>query len=243
MKVLNRQFAVVILVIFLLFSCKKSSQTNSGWIELGGNTNTTFNNPIGSIATDARGNVYAAGNFTNGNGYEFVAKWDGTAWSELGGTNTSTFNYWINSISTDANGNVYAGGVFSNGPNYLTGNKYIAKRDGTKWSELGDNNNSTFNGRIGSIATDVNGNVYAACVNANSYDNPFIAKWNEAAWSELGGINDSMVNGRIFSITTDANGNIYAAVSFTNGNNSNGKYYVAKWNGTAWSELGGSNDF
>ena len=41
--------------------------------------------------------------------------------------------------------------------------------------------------------------------------------------------------GFIYSITADRQGNVYAAGRFTN---AAGAYYVAKWNGHAWSELG-----
>ena len=61
---------------------------------------------------------------------------------------------------------------------------------------------------------------------------------SSSTWSELGGSNDSTFNGPINSIATDKAGNIYAGGWFTN---ANGKYYVAKWNGSSWSELGGIN--
>ena len=94
----------------LLFAATK---TNAQWIELGGTNNSTFNSYVEIITTDASGNVYAAGGFTNANGYGYVAKWNGTAWSELVGSNGSTFNGYIYSITTDASGNLYATGSFS----------------------------------------------------------------------------------------------------------------------------------
>ena len=42
-------------------------------------------------------------------------------------------------------------------------------------------------------------------------------------------------DGIIYSIIPDANGNIYTAGQFTN---AAGKFYVAKWNGSDWSEVG-----
>jgi hypothetical protein len=133
MKLSNPKYAMAILAIFLFFSCKKSTNTNSGWIELGGTNTSTFNNSISSIIIDASGNIYAGGYFTNGNGKEYVAKWNGNSWIELGGTNISAFNSWISSITTDAQGNVYAAGNFTNDDR----NRYVAKWNGTAWSELG----------------------------------------------------------------------------------------------------------
>jgi hypothetical protein len=99
--------------------------------ELGGSNTSTFNELIYSITTDASGNLYAAGGFTNGtssrNGNFYVAKWSGSAWSELGGNNTSTFNGFISSVTSDARGYVYAAGSFTNGSNSQNGNYYVAK--------------------------------------------------------------------------------------------------------------------
>lgn len=59
------------------------------WSELGGKNTSTFNSFIHKITSDANGNIYAAGYFSNENGYTYVAKWNGKEWSELGGKNTS----------------------------------------------------------------------------------------------------------------------------------------------------------
>jgi hypothetical protein len=53
---------------------------------------------------------------------------------------------------------------------------------------------------------------------------------------ELGG-NTLMANAVIATICSDPAGNIYAAGGFTD---SSHKYYVAKWNGSAWNSLGGN---
>ena len=73
-------------------------------------------------------------------------------------------------------------GFFTDGD----GNWYVAKWNGSAWSELGGTNSSPFNFVIFSITTDVNGNVYAAGgTNSNNYF--YVAKWNGTGWSELGG--------------------------------------------------------
>ena len=224
MKLLNPKYAIAIVAVFVLFSCKKNL-TNT-WSELGG----TFNSTIYCITTDANGNVYAGGTFTNGvnasTGNCYVAKWNGTAWKQLGDNNDTTFNKGIRSITIDANGNVYVGGGYT-----------VAKWNGTTWSKLGGINDSTFNRAVISITTDINGNVYAGGAFINGNGKHFVAKWNGSNWSELGGINSSTFNDNIFSLTTDASGNVYAGGLFTD---INGKFYVAKWNGSNWSELGGA---
>ncbi len=190
-----------------------------------------------SITTDTHGNIYAGGYFINTKGNQYIAEWNGTAWAELGGTNTSTFNNFIFSIATDANGNVYSAGLFTNGSIWPNNNPYVARWNGTAWSDLGGNNPILNNG-IKGIATDANGEVYAGGVFANGYGKYYVAKWDGSSWSELGGKNTSTFNGEILSVTTDVNGNVYAGGWFTNLNRN---YYVAKWNGTTWNELGGSN--
>ncbi|MBE7172646.1 MAG: T9SS type A sorting domain-containing protein [Williamsia sp.] len=217
---------------------------STAWSELGGVngspfTNKYHNNAIYCIATDAGGNVYAGGGVQDANSNYYIAKWNGTAWSKLGGTNDTTIsNSLIYSIATDAGGNVYASGVQD-----ANHNQYVAKWNGIAWSELVGVNGSPFNKRvIETIATDRGGNVYAGGMFTDANNNPYVAKWNGTAWNKLGRADDSTFSygfsgNTIYSITTDASGNVYAGGIFTDANI---HYYVAKWNGTAWSELGGA---
>jgi|GEM_PF-679263 photosystem II stability/assembly factor-like uncharacterized protein len=57
-------------------------------------------------------------------------------------------------------------------------------------------------------------------------------------WTELGtGSNALKANGSILSLCTDVAGEVYAATAI----NSDSNYYVAKWNGSKWGNLGNSN--
>ena len=220
--------------ILIIVSLVSSMYVNAQWSELGGVNGLSANGFIFSICTNALGNVYATGEFTNSSGNRYVAKWNGTAWSELGGLNGLSANSAIFSIYTDALGNVYAGGDFTND----SGKRYVAKWNGTVWNELGGLNGLSANGRIYSILSDVSGNIYATGEFTNSSNNFYVAKWNGTSWSELGGLNGLSPNNDAVSMCSDASGNIYASGFFTN---SSGKAYVAKWDGTTWSELGGLN--
>ena len=234
MKIILSLCSKAIVLVTFLFCLLTTTKINAQWSEVGGTNTSTFNNEILIITTDGIGNVYAAGIFTNTNGYNYVAKWNGSSWSELGGANTSTFNSDIESITTDANGHVYAAGYFTN----KHGNQYVAVWNGSSWGELGGTNTSTFNNYIWSITTDGSGNLYAGgfFTNTNGYN--YVAKWNGSRWGELGGTNTSSFNSNVVSITIDVNNNIYAGGHFTN---TNGNNYVAKWNGNSWGELGGTN--
>ena len=151
-------------------------------------------------------------------------------WSIVGNAPHNIFSSTINSIISDTSGNIYTAGFFKNDSNY----NYVAKWNGTTWSELGGTNMNTFNNAIFTLTTDNKNNLYAIgwfWYNGTYY----IAKWNGKAWSKL---LNSDFNANVVGITTDTKGNIYAAGDFFNQ-----KYYqfVAIWDGTAWSELGGAN--
>jgi hypothetical protein len=177
---------------------------------------------IWSICSDAAGNIYAAGTFTNPGGGKYVAKWNGTAWSEVGGLNALAANDWIMSICSDTLGNIYAAGYFTNSG----GKKYVAKWNGTAWSEAGGLNGLAANDAILSIYKDATGNIYAAGFFTNPSGNHYVAKWNGTAWSELGGLNGLAANGLINSVYCDKAGNIYAGGSFTNSSFNN---YLAEY--------------
>ncbi len=199
---------------------------------------------IRSICVDGQHNVYVAAAFRDtGISYK-VMKWDGAHWNELGvGANALHAISSINSICTDNAGNIYAAGSFTDSPSYMKGYSYVAKWNGTAWSELGTGSNAlNANYDIMSIVADRSGNIYAA---GGFRHIPggycYVAKWDGTTWAELGpGVNSLNANHTIWTLHSDTSGNIYAGGFFTAGGSSD--YYVAKWNGETWSELGtGSN--
>ena len=74
MKLLKRKYAIVAVIVFVLFSSKKSGGTSSLWVEVGGKNTSDFNNSIHSISIDSKYHVYAAGDFTNSKGKYYVAE-------------------------------------------------------------------------------------------------------------------------------------------------------------------------
>ncbi|MFH1118658.1 MAG: T9SS type A sorting domain-containing protein [Bacteroidota bacterium] len=195
----------------------------TSWSELGGTNGLAANNNINCICNDAAGNIYAAGYFTNASGKYYVARWNGTAWEELGGLNGLAANNEINSICSDPAGNIYAAGKFSNGNFSSDGYEYVAKWNGTNWTEVGGLNALAANDLIESIISDSNGNIYASggfFINGHGC----VAIWNDTTWSELGAPGSLAANSSTYSLCMDVNGNIYAAGAFTN---SSGLNYVA----------------
>ncbi len=197
----------------------------TSWSELGGLNGLSGNGQINSICSDGAGNIYAAGNFSKSNG-RYVAKWNGTQWSDLGGTNGLKANYTIFSISSDATGNIYAGGSFTNGSSSTAGQVYVAKWNGTSWTELvgmGLGSGPTTQG-IYSIRCDALGNVYAAGkFRLTTLERYYVAKWNGLSWSYLASINSNL-NNSVNSIFCEASGKVYAGGVFQN---VFGKNYVA----------------
>ncbi|NVO19877.1 MAG: T9SS type A sorting domain-containing protein [Bacteroidetes bacterium] len=197
----------------------------ASWSELGGTNGLSANNNINCLCNDAAGNIYAAGYFTNSNGKFFVAKWNGTAWDELGGLNGLAANNEIFSICSDPAGNIYAAGKFSNGIYSSDGYEYVAKWDGTSWTEVGGLNALAANDYIESIISDSKGNIYAS----GSFfkgGHGIVAIWNDTTWSELGAPGSLAANSSTHSLCKDVAGNIFAAGAFTN---SSGLNYVAKY--------------
>jgi len=215
----SRQIFRIILGLLLICSIHAKGQTL--WGELRSDILSSYSlHAINSITRDVAGNIiYAA--IDNG-----VLQWDGTGWRTVGSLNA---NGTIIKLASDGSGNLYATGAFTNG----SGSYYVAKWNGSVWSELGTGANGlNVANPILAMTIDNQGNVYVAGEFREISGSQYVAKWNGIKWSVLGSLN---ANGFIYALTSDASNNVYAAGNFTD---ANGKNYVAKWNGSSWSELG-----
>jgi hypothetical protein len=163
-------------------------------------------------------------------------------WTELGsGSHALNANNIILAVAAGTQGNVYAAGEFSDSNKYF----YVAQWSGdTAWFPLDTGGSSPLkaNNYIYALATDPAGHVYAAGAFTDaqfvSTGHVYVAEWLDTGWAELGatGVASATVaETAIYTILADGSGNVYAAGSFKDGNN---KFYVDKWNGAAWSELG-----
>ncbi|MEI6509229.1 MAG: T9SS type A sorting domain-containing protein [Bacteroidota bacterium] len=208
-------------------------QNGVNWVELGTGLNAP--NPITAMCTDTFGNVFATCLSDSLNDL-LVYKWNGTFWNRLGNgiskLVTGSYNY-IYSLSTDRLGNIYAAGNFFDSLGYY----YVAKWNGTAWTELGEDTNAlAANNYIYSIVTDTENNIYAAGNFTNNNGFYYVAKWNGSKWAELGtGANALNANLPIITILEDGSGKIYARGIFRNVRD---KFYVAKWDGFIWSQFG-----
>jgi hypothetical protein len=201
--------------------------TYAQWVKLP-NTNLSPNDRIDNLIANSNGILYASQK-------NYVVKWDGNSWSKLGGVN-DTFNGNVRTIAQDKNGNIYAGGNFTN----TKGQYYIAKYNGTTWSEFGvlEGRNLWFGG-IFKIVIDLNGGLYATGDFFKGNGN-YVAKFIGGSFTILGDTNSSPFNYQINALALDLKGNLYAGGAFWKSDiDGNGTYfYVAKWNGNSWSVLG-----
>ena len=218
--------------------------SDANWISMGGVAGA--NNTVYALAVDGSGNVYAGGEFTaiGTVAANRIAKWNGSEWSALGGGASSAV-YALAVSGTD----LYVGGsfagVYSSDTTQVTA-RGIAKWDGRKWSALGGGVNSS--GIVRALAvsgTDLYvGGQFVTVYSSGTTEvtgTSRIAKWNGIAWSALGRGASSTVRALAVSGTDLYVGGQFGSVynSDTNAIGNVAANYIAKWNGSAWSALGG----
>ena len=210
--------------------------------------------------------LYAGGYFNyvnDGGSYltaaSYVAKWDGSHWSALGsdGGVQGSLGGLVTALAVDAGGNVYVGGNFTNvnnGGTVLNAADYLAKWNGANWSALGSGSggDGSLNGAV--YAIEINGtDLYAGgyFTNVNNLGTPvgaadYVARWNGTTWSALGsnGAGNGSIDLPVWAIAASAS-NIYVGGTFSNLNNNgtvlNDADYLARWDGSDWYAVGGTN--
>ena len=201
-----------------------SKWNGAGWARL--QPGYTFSGSVNNLTADAAGNIYAAGDF-HVLGEYYVAKWNGTAWAQFRINTSNAFT----AITVDGNGNLYGANQ------YLNGKYFVARWQDTAWQPLDTASSLISTYPIRALTTDAAGNVYAAGDLQDANGKSYIAKWNGTSWSQVGtGANGLNIQGAsVLSMTWDRQGNLYAASSFL------GALippYIARWNGTSWSQHG-----
>ena len=191
--------------------------------------------------------LYAAGHLSRAGDLDVqgIAKWDGSSWSALGdGIPTAgSLDITVNALTVYDDGNgpaLYAGGNFTSaGGASVNG---IAKWDGSSWASLG----SGIVGMFGVLALSVYDDgagpaLYAGgdFTAAGGVAAKNIAKWDGSSWTPLGG--GITAGSLVLALTVYDDGGgpgLYAGGSFTSAGGVPASN-IAKWDGAAWTALGG----
>lgn len=215
----------------------KWTRATGKWSALGTGPETSGNgNYITCMGVNPKnGDLYIGGTFSIVGGVSAtnIAMWNGSTWSAVGNAanHVSPTSFAFNSTT----GDMYIAG--SIGTVGTTAMHHVAKWDGSNWTSLG----SGFDQSTNAVAVDqANGNVYVAGSFTQAGGKPItgFARWNGTTWDSIGGsFRDQYKNpGQISSIAVSG-GNVYVCGGFTKIGTTEVDY-IAKWNGTAWSQIG-----
>lgn len=162
---------------------------------------------------------------------------DGSTWSRIGGdaVNSSWANsaYEIVGMLTNDGTNLYAG------LGTTAGDGEVWRWNGTSWTQIGgDSLNSGWDNTIETVRTlrYLGGNLYAGL--GDTAGDADVWRWNGSVWTQIGGdgINSSWAAAtyeQIGSFAWDGT-NLYAGTGTSNGDGE-----VWRFNGTAWTKIGG----
>jgi hypothetical protein len=148
-------------------------------------------------------------------------------------------NYQNMRIITDKKGKMYLSAGL--GSLEIGGKQYggVAVWNDTTWANVGNLKPSS---SISDMAFDSKGNLYAcgsfSFLDAAGLDvSMSVGKWNGKAWSVIAADAYSPA-----SLSIDSKDNVYVGGAFTDVDNTPNTAYLAKWDGTKWSSVGGELD-
>ncbi len=199
-----------------------------------------------AVFDDGNGQALYAGRLDLA-GESTVVRWDGKSWSEVGGGVDGSV--WDLVVFDDGSGPaLYVGGVFDHAGGVPASN--VARWDGLAWSPVGSGIGSIGVLQMAAVVNDGPGVVSglyvggvfdtAGGVAANS-----IARWDGREWSPVGYGPDDGWWVLAFEVYDDGSGSgpaLFAASNFTQASGDPGAVGLGKWDGAAWSGVGGGVD-
>jgi hypothetical protein len=213
-----------------------------GW-STGGITSIAGNTQVWSIAEGAGdGKVYIAGDYLNLNGTganDYFTVYDKVAGTySILGTTAPDAKVW--KVAINSRGHVYIAGEFTS-VDGVANTDGVAAWNGSAWVSI------TGAGTTGDIYDMLfleNGDLLAVgtitSIGGVSVDR--VAQYNGSTWSKIDAVNGDVKNGVVYGVAQAPNGDIYVSGSFTNVAGSATYEGVAKWNGSAWSNMNGGLD-
>jgi len=190
--------------------------------------------------------LFAGGRFriANGDLANYIAKWTGTEWLPLGGpdpaTNGTDFDVHAMATYDDGTGPVlYVGGSFDHAGGIPA--RRLAKWDGKAWFQVGGGLEGPF-ASVNALCVFDDGTGPALYVAGQQFSVPgdprtdTIARWDGTSWSHLGpGIQNSITYD--MKVYDDGSGPaLFVAGSFLAEPPDQPGKFIAKWDGTAWSD-------
>jgi len=212
-----------------------------------------YNGDVVAAAVSAAGDLYVAGSFRKSDssvGANHVARWDGRRWHPLGEGVSGNLER-VRAIAAHGT-DVYVAGAFTHAGGVAA--RQVARWDGTAWHALGTgagpvivDDGITRDGSIRALAVGPNGDLYVGGSFTQIDATPAngVARWDGTAWHALGsGIVDRGVLGgdelfpaTIYALAAAADGSLYAGGQFSDAGDGPARN-VARWDGTAWENLG-----
>ena len=212
---------------------------------------TTWNGTAWASMAGPTGSVHALAECDSGSGLELhaggalasmgsvevqnIARWNGTEWSAIPG-------YWNSQVHAlaehdDGSGSkLFIGGLFTTVDGLPS--RFVAAWNGTSWTTFP----SGMPGQVVALGSSVSGGtseLFASCqvFSGSSYAG-HVLRWDGVQWNTIG-TTDSGTYVTAFQVFDDGSGPaLYASGTF-NVVGGVAARYVARWNGTAWSTVGG----
>jgi hypothetical protein len=153
-------------------------------------------------------------------------------WSSLG----FGFDGQVLALARLRNGDIIAGGGFTHSGSAET--PRVARWDGSGWAPLG----TGFNASVNALAVMPNGDLLAGGLFTQTLLGAYmqaVARWNGSSWTWLGSLSPTnFLPAEVESLLVLPNGDVIAGGTFS-GATQGGTYdRIARWNGSAWSQLG-----
>lgn len=221
--------------------------TSSDWSALAGGSSVGVNDVVKALAYKD-GVLYVGGSFRSAGGAadHALAKWDGTGWSTVGDA-TDLENAGLKSLLF-VGSKLYVGGVLGRVHGIDANNIAVWDTSSSTWSALVGSTAPNYNGVNGDVNAIVSDgtNLYLggsfSKLDLNGADARRIAKWDGTNWSTLGTGFDDAVYSLAYRAASGGNPAVlYAGGNFTTADGAAANY-LAKWDGTSWTQVGGGLD-
>jgi len=209
--------------------------TGSAWTYVG---DTSISSGLGAwsvtLAFGKNDTPYIAYNDVSSDGAPTIMKYNGTSWVQVGSTGSPSGPISSVQLAIDTAGTPYV--AYQDPTEYAS----VKKFDGSNWVFVGSPSFSAGYAATPSIALDPSGTPYVSYTDgANAYK-VSVMKYNGSAWENVGpaGFTPDSAGVWEYSLAIDGSGTPY--IAYQDDNDLLGKAIVMKYDGTSWTELGGT---